>query len=189
MKNPGRKAIGGHHQRGYVPGNRDDWVTPRRIIDVLGPFDLDPACCDPMPWPTADTMWTSEGLDRQWSGMVWLNPPYSDVGTWMERLADHGNGIALVFARVETVWWFETVWTKASAIAFPKGRLTFYRPDGTKPGVNSGAPSALVAYGELAAERLRLSLQTLGGDGVLLDNWRRASCTQKQLTNGQQRGR
>lgn len=175
VENPGRKAIGGHHRRGYSPSAKDDWVTPKRIIDAFGPFDLDPACCEQMPWRTADEMWTSGGLDRHWGGMVWLNPPYSDVGAWMERLAQHGNGIALVFARVETAWWFEIVWAKASAIAFPRGRLTFHRPDGTKPGVNSGAPSTFVAFGEPAAERLRAGLDVLGGEAVLLTGWRDAA--------------
>lgn len=68
---------------------------PPAVIDALGPFDLDPACPDHMPWPTASTMWTSGGLERPWHGLVWLNPPYSSVGEWMTKLADHGNGIVM----------------------------------------------------------------------------------------------
>mgnify|MGYP001616450467 CR=1 FL=1 len=44
--------------------------------------------------------------------------------------------------------------TKASAILFLKGRLSFCSPDGTPAKHNSGGPSCLVAYGDEAAERL-----------------------------------
>ena len=74
----------------------------------------------------------------------------------MERLANHGHGIALVFARTETKAFFRHVWPKASAMLFVRGRLTFHRPDGTTPkiGHNSGGPSVLIGYGPDAAVRL-----------------------------------
>jgi hypothetical protein len=65
----------------------------------------------------------------------------------MGRLADHGDGIALIFARTETAAFFEHVWYRASAILFFRGRLTFHRPDGSLGDFNGGAPSCLVAYG------------------------------------------
>lgn len=85
-----------------------------------------------------------------------MNPPYggpSIVGPWMARLSHHGRGTALIFARTETKIFFETVWQRADAVLFLKGRLQFHRPDGSKPradqgGGNSGAPSVLVAYGD-----------------------------------------
>lgn len=71
----------------------DEWYTPKEILDILSPFDLDP--CAPMAplWPTAQTMWNKQddGLSKDWFGRVWLNPPYSrplttvrskDVRTW-----------------------------------------------------------------------------------------------------------
>lgn len=63
-------------------------------------------------------------------------------------MADHGNGIALVFARTETAWFFRTVWERADALLFLRGRIHFYRPDGKRAKTNAGAPSVLVAYGE-----------------------------------------
>lgn len=50
-----------------------------------------------------------------------------------------------------------TTWGKATAVRFLHGRLHFHYPDGTRAPANSGAPSVLVAYGERAAEKLRLS--------------------------------
>ena len=135
----------------------DDWITPKWLIEALGPFDLDPCQSVNQPWPCAKEGFTRSGLHRLWHGMVWMNPPYGkDTGNWLGALASHGNGIALVFARTETKMFFAHVWGKASAILFLRGRLTFCHPDGTgsKAGHNSGGPSVLIAYGEEAAARL-----------------------------------
>ncbi len=84
----------------------------------------------------------------------------------MQRLSKHGNGIALIFARTETNTFFNSVWGKAEAALFLKGRLTFYNVDGTKGHFNGGAPSILIAYGENNAQALRNS--TLPGYFVQL---------------------
>lgn len=151
---PGRlPGIGSHHSARV---DTDEWLTPPEIIDDLGPFDLDPCAPETQPWPTAERTYTAtvDGLQQDWHGYVWLNPPYSEIEPWMGRLATHNNGIGLVFARTETRWWFESVWPVASAIMFLEGRLHFHRPDGTRAEANSGAPSALVAYGLPAANKL-----------------------------------
>ncbi len=90
--------------------------------------------------------------------MVWMNPPYGrQTATWLSRLAAHGSGIALVFARTDTRMFFDQVWPRASALLFLKGRLTFHYPDGSKPkdGHNSGGPSVLIGYGSAAVDRLK----------------------------------
>jgi hypothetical protein len=134
-------------------------MTPRPVLDALGPFDLDPATPAVQPWPTAARRYTIEddGLHQSWQGRVWLNPPYSDIEAWMAKLAAHGQGTALVFARCETAWWFESVWNKCSGILFLRGRLYFCHPDGTPAGANSGGPSALIAYGSNDLARLEHS--------------------------------
>ena len=81
---------------------KDEWLTPPEIIKALGSFELDP--CSPInrPWDTAAKHYTIEdnGLSLPWHGRVWMNPPYGDATEmWMQRLAEHGNGIALIFAR------------------------------------------------------------------------------------------
>lgn len=133
----------------------DSWITPKWLIDRLGPFDLDPCACNPQPWPTAKQMVTEDqdGLLMQWYGHVWCNPPYGKaLSVWLERMALHNNGVALVFARTETKAFFNNVWPYAKSVLFLKGRLTFFRPDGSKPrcGHNSGGPSVLIAYGDRA---------------------------------------
>lgn len=149
-----RAGMGSHQATSSVT---DEWITPREIIDQLGPFDLDP--CSPgdrRPWDTAARHLAidDDGLTAPWSGRVWLNPPYSDAAPWMHRLAHHGLGTALIFARTETNAWHDWVWPFAVGILFIRGRLTFHHIDGRRSGYNAGAPSVLIAYGAIDAARL-----------------------------------
>jgi len=131
------------------------WLTPLHIIDDLGPFDLDP--CGRNDWPTADSKFVlpTDGLAQKWYGRVWLNPPYGmEAWAWLSRLAEHGTGTALIFARTETAGFVSQVWEKATAVRFLHGRLYFHRSNGERAKANSGAPSVLVAYGRYDAERL-----------------------------------
>jgi hypothetical protein len=150
------KGIGGH-QRAYR-GHSDDWLTPPEIVRALGPFDLDPCSPAQRPWPTAARHFTAEddGLTLLWGGRVWLNPPYGpQTGQWLRRLAEHGDGIALVFARTETEMFHLWAWQRACAMLFLRGRLHFYNTAGQRARFNAGAPSVLVAYGLANALRLR----------------------------------
>jgi hypothetical protein len=145
----------GSHQSAAMKS--DTWLTPPEIIRALGVFDLDPCCPKVMPWATAEKMLSesTDGLSVNWHGRVWLNPPYSrEAVKWLRRLADHGRGTALVFARTETSWFFQTVWWRATAILFLEGRIHFHLADGTRAKANAGAPSCLVAYGDADAAQL-----------------------------------
>lgn len=146
-------------------GANDEWLTPLSIIRSLGPFDLDPCAPVNRPWPTAAHQFTidDDGLFQPWFGRVWLNPPYSSASPWLERLADHGDGIALIFARTETRWFFAHVWQRASAVFFFKRRIAFCSLDGSV-GNAARAPSCLVAYSDGNLRRIRKS----GIDGKLI---------------------
>jgi hypothetical protein len=148
------------------------WLTPPHIIDALGPFDLDP--CAAPGWVTAEKHITlpDDGLTAEWSGRVWLNPPYgAEVWDWLAKLAEHGNGTALIFARTETTGFVREVWGKATALLFLHGRLHFHHADGTRADANSGAPSVLVAYGDSDAERLGAAVIDLPGAFVDGRGW------------------
>ena len=159
LKKP-RLGIGGHTTPNR--GATDSWITPKYIVDALGSFDLDPCQCVPQPWPCAKNALTEQqnGLSCKWYGRVWLNPPYSEVWQWMEKLADHGRGTALVFARTETEGFVGQVWQRATCVMFLHGRLFFHKPDGSRAKGNSGGPSCLVAYGPEDAKKLRESKLT-----------------------------
>ncbi|MBY0438782.1 MAG: phage N-6-adenine-methyltransferase [Burkholderiales bacterium] len=154
-----------HHS---AVAQRDEWLTPPHVLEALQPFDLDPCAPIVCPWPIAREHYTvmQDGLSQPWRGRVWLNPPYGPkTRLWMRRLAEHGDGIALIFARTETAIFFPWVWDHAAALLFLKGRLHFHYVDGRRAAANSGAPSVLVAYGRENRDRLAQS----GLPGKLID--------------------
>jgi hypothetical protein len=158
----------GSHQAAI--GKSQTHITPRWIIDRLGPFDLDPAAADPRPWDCAKQNYTDadDGLSLPWQGRTWVNPPFNryEVARWIGRLAEHGHGTALLHARTEAGW-FAPVWRSASGILFLKVRLKFCRADGSEQPFNSGAPALLAAFGKADLKRLRAS----GIAGTLVTNW------------------
>lgn len=141
-------GMGGHQSAAMM---KDEWLTPPRILHALGAFDLDPCAPINRPWDTAGQHFTvlENGMAKEWFGRVWLNPPYGlEAAKWLRRLAAHGTGTALIFARTETSMFFECVWNAASAVFFFEGRLHFYHGNGKRAEANAGAPSCLVAYGK-----------------------------------------
>lgn len=133
-----------------------EWLTPPEIIRNLGQFDLDPCSPKVRPWDTAKHHYheDDDGLNKPWIGRIWCNPPYGkQTGLWLEKCADHGNAMSLIFARTDTKMFFDYVWDRADAVLFIKGRLKFYHVDGTQGGA-AGAPSVLVAYGKKNAQAL-----------------------------------
>lgn len=151
----GRRAHTGANSTVYEQ-NGIEWYTPPGIFEALGvSFDVD--VCAPkegLSWIPAARSFSieDEGLTQPWVGRVWMNPPYGrQTGDWMHRLADHGNGIALVFARVDTGWWHDTV-SAATLVCFIRGRLSFVDRYQQPAPSNANAPSALVAYGRECAE-------------------------------------
>lgn len=150
-----RKGIGSHQSSNM---QNDEWLTPPHILKALGTFDLDPCAPIISPWITANNKFTIEddGLKQKWYGRVWCNPPYSlQAAEWLNKLAEHGNGIALIFARTETRMFFDHVWNKADSLLFVEGRLFFHYVTGEKAAANAGAPSVLVAYGKENSDILK----------------------------------
>lgn len=163
-----RSGIGSHTLPGR--GRTNDWITPRFILKALGRFDLDPCQSLTQPWPCAKRGYTivDDGLKQDWLGRCFVNPPYgNEAWPFMERLAEHRNGIGLLFGRTETQMFCNHIWQEADGILFLAGRLTFYKPDGTKGAGNSGGPSVLIAYGKQNVEALR----TCGLPGALVTGW------------------
>lgn len=154
------------------------WLTPPHVIHALGEFDLDPCASVDRPWDTAKLHYTIEddGFSQQWKGRVWMNPPYGpQLDRWLHRLAEHGDGVALVFARTETRAFFRNVWDRADAILFLRGRLKFHQPDGSLAGT-AGSPSCLIAYGR---DNVR-SLYESGLDGKIVSLHNKGDITNEQ---------
>ena len=65
----------------------------------------------------------------------------------MNRMAEHNNGIALLFNRCDSKMFIDVILEKATAIKFLKGRIKFYKKDGTRGG-SPGCGNILIAFGE-----------------------------------------
>jgi phage N-6-adenine-methyltransferase len=138
-----------------------EWYTPKWVFDAIGlEYDLDP--CSPGAHKTVvpakkHLTVVEDGLATPWDkkDLVWMNPPYGlGIYKWMDKLAEHGNGVALIFARMDTSWAQNNLPT-ASAICFLSGRVRFINGNTGEPGGTPGAGSMLVAYGETAGKAVR----------------------------------
>jgi hypothetical protein len=146
-----------------ISHENDEWYTPSWMFRALSiEFDLDP--CSPGNPPSTvpakrHLTKADNGLTADWSGSVWLNPPFSGKRPWYDRLVVHGDGIALMPARPETHD-LQTYMQAANAILFLRGRIYFER--GSRPGgngtggVTTTPPFGIVlcAYGDRMAKAL-----------------------------------
>lgn len=138
------------HEVGYTTGS-DEHDTPAEffapISDSVGGFDLDP-CASNTSNLADENNREDGGLEMDWRGKVFLNPPYSDVGEWMKYARhehEHGHAdliVGLVFARTGTQW-FHNYATSADLICFVEGRLTFGEATNNAP-----APSMVPVWGD-----------------------------------------
>jgi hypothetical protein len=146
-----------------------EWFTPKYIFDSLRcQFDLDPASPGQkiVPWIPASHHYTSYGLEREWFGFVWLNPPYGRnvLPLWVEKFARHGNGIALVPERTSTGWWQDLV-ARADLVLCVNKKIPFATLAGEQ---NTPFPigSTFVAIGEQGVRGLLNAHRN--GLGILL---------------------
>lgn len=119
--------------------NSDEWSTPSWLFDCLDAefhFDLDPCATDDN--HLCDRYFTKEqdGLLQEWSGNVFVNPPFSGIAHWTEKAfreatEDRATVVMLVPARTDTRYWWR--FTRQAEIRFLPGRLRF-------GGAPSGAP-------------------------------------------------
>lgn len=150
----------------------DCWLTPRHILRELGEFDLDPCAAGENPgWTGARFVFTADmdGLQQPWpsSARVFMNPPFSNTTPWLVKHSNHGIGISLIPASVESRVWRSHVWPKAKAVLLLHGRTRFCNPDGTNTTGRPLRSIALIAWNDVDATVLRNSQLA----GVLLENW------------------
>jgi hypothetical protein len=153
-----------------------EWFTPYWVTAKLGGFGLDPCATTDPDAPVHAyhrIMPPADGLAADWTGnRIWLNSPYGrETGAWLKKLALHGDGIALMFARTDTQAFFDHVWGKASGIFFFRGRIKFLHRKAGKlvEGDHAGAPSVLVSYDRGDSWRNAEALKESGLPGYFVD--------------------
>jgi len=143
-----------------------EWYTPARYVEaarsVMGGIDLDPASSELANTVVKATRYydvRANGLEKAWSGRVWLNPPYgrgdknvSYQEIWSCRLiAQYEAGITreaiLLVNSAHDTRWFQRLWTYP--VCLVSHRISFYSPTGTSLRAVSGAShgSAFAYFG------------------------------------------
>ena len=119
-----------------------EWYTPPHVIDavleVLGEIDLDPCADAERSVPAAAHLTEDDdGLGFEWSGRVYMNPPYGSViSQWVAKLARSYEGgdiqaaVALVPARTDTEWFSRL---RDYPRCFIRGRLKFSGHENSAP--------------------------------------------------------
>lgn len=73
--------------------NDNEYYTPKRIVEMFGRFDYDPATTKEKAFelgiPNYDTIETN-GLLSDWSKYrkIWINPPFTDKAAFLEKAVD-----------------------------------------------------------------------------------------------------
>lgn len=118
----------------------DHWSTPSSVIKQLtaefGAFDLDPCCRIETAKAPKFFVEADDGLSRRWYGHVFLNPPYSKPGPWLEKAIRETKAgrakivVALLPVRTDTRWFHDFV-NGIAEIRFIKGRIKWIGWQGT----------------------------------------------------------
>lgn len=122
-----------------LDGSRPQWGDPPRAADLVGTDGL-----------AVDWLEAARGGGEDDVDWIFLNPPYSNPGPWLERLVRSGcPGVALIKGDPSTKWWDKWVWGYARCVGWFRHRLRFGQAG------KSGAatfPSALVIYDGIVPE-------------------------------------
>lgn len=141
--------VANHRAKGT---GENEWYTPAPYIEiarqVMGVINLDPASSElANETVKAEQIFTlnENGLNEDWHGNVWMNPPYSQpaIQHFIEKLVkEYSEGrtleaIALTHNYTDTAW-FHHAAMNCRAICFPRGRIAFINPDGEKAAPTQG---------------------------------------------------
>lgn len=142
----------------------NEWFTPQPHIEraraFLGGIDLDPASnAIAQETVKAEQFYTEQdnGLDKEWKGRIWLNPPYAQpaIGHFADKMvAEVKSGritdaVMLTHNYTDTAW-FQTLAKSASAICFTRGRVKFEGPNGEVAAPTQG--QAFFYFGQRAGD-------------------------------------
>jgi phage N-6-adenine-methyltransferase len=125
-----------HRHQNQSDRRSDERRTPPKIFQRFG------ADCTLDVAATADNalcadFYTKEqdGLKQPWHGVVWLNPPYSNVAPWLRKTVEYvrsgGRVIALLPAWTNATFFHQ--YCKFGQITFLKQRLVFGNADANAP--------------------------------------------------------
>ena len=117
--------------QGWFNRDKKDYETPDNIFNPLNEefgFTLD--VCSNDANAKCERHYTEEddGLNMEWNGVCWMNPPFGRVmKKWVKKAFDEwkrGNTVVcLLPARTNTVWWHD--WVMQGEVRFLRGEIKF----------------------------------------------------------------
>lgn len=115
------------------------WATPRSLVhwaaERWGPFDLDAAASADNAVCERFIDQDADGLRQGWSGVVWCNPPWANVGKWVRKaraevVAGHVDRVVMLLpVRADQPWFHHQV-LPFGRITWIEGRVAFVDPQG-----------------------------------------------------------
>jgi len=131
----------------HFSSETDLWATPQDFFDkqnAIYNFTLDVCATDDNAKCKKYFTKNDDGLNKEWHGVCWMNPPYGrEIKQWMHKAYNESlkgvTIVCLVPARTDTVWWHE--YAMKGNIEFIRGRLKFGNAKNSAP-----FPSALVVF-------------------------------------------
>ena len=137
-------------------GTSDDYYTPPWLFKALNvEFDLD--VCAPaggVPWIPAKRSLSiiDDGLNTEWQGRVWMNPPYSAPTLWIDKFIEHGNGICLI-ACSKSAWFYHLLNYADGICGVPTVNMKFITAGGEAKPIFM--PVILAAMGAINVQVMR----------------------------------
>ena len=131
----------------HFSSKTDMWSTPQSFFNKYNEkynFNLDVCASEDNAKSAKYFTETDDGLQQEWEGVCWMNPPYGrEIKKWMEKAYKSSlkgaTVVCLVPARTDTIWWHE--YAMKGEIEFIKGRLKFGNSKNSAP-----FPSAIVVF-------------------------------------------
>lgn len=146
---------------------KDEYMTPKEVIDFFGPFDYDPSTTDAQAKlcniQNYDTIAT-DGLKSDWSKFkkIWINPPFTRKFEFLEKAAKTNSHIFFLMPiETMTTGKFHKImnsYVGGYIMWIPNGRVKFYDESGE---CSSPAFGSVVI--ELCGKRKRIKYWSLDG--------------------------
>jgi phage N-6-adenine-methyltransferase len=151
---------------------KDVWQTPPEIINMVEPIHVDPCAAPDTSHGIINYTKEDDGLSKEWSGRVFVNPPFSQKEKWFKKVINQRDNTSVIFVvtpdSTDTKsWWHNYIAEYADYIWFSRGRISYIDPD---TGEQMGSPTfgtAISIFGEPGED----TLERLSDNGQLLKTY------------------
>lgn len=136
---------------------KDEWFTPKEVVDFFGPFDYDPATtkeqAEYLGIPYYDTIETN-GLRQNWSRFdkIWINPPFTKKFDFLQKTFEtvlwHPTKVFFLLPAetITTKKFHEIVGGQPYRMWIPNGRIKF--DDGSGKESSPAFGSIVLEFGD-----------------------------------------